>query len=292
MNGHPERNLVFNADHWTDNVSHGELLRAGINQKLEINDINRADFLIQGAVNGNYSDYAHIPWDLGFIHNYSAGSSSSASSQTSSSSSTSSSAQTVPGKIEAENYTAMSGVQTEACSEGTLDVGYIDTGDWMDYNVNVQQAGTYTVELRVADIYSSGKIDILTGGSTLASVAVPNTGGWQTWTTITASINLSAGTQVIRIYASGSPWNLNWMNFTLNSSSSTSSTSSSSSSSSSSRISLSSSSSSSSISSSSSTGSYVNETAPFSYDGAGEYPLADEQYPILHQLLEPGCSGY
>jgi hypothetical protein len=36
------RNIVFDADHWTDNVSHGEIVRAGVNQKLEISDINRA----------------------------------------------------------------------------------------------------------------------------------------------------------------------------------------------------------------------------------------------------------
>ncbi|MBP2629615.1 MAG: hypothetical protein H6Q70_243 [Firmicutes bacterium] len=65
-----QHNLKFNADHWTDNVSHGELLRAGTNQKLEISNINRVDFLIQGVVNGNYGDYVKTPWDLGVIHNY------------------------------------------------------------------------------------------------------------------------------------------------------------------------------------------------------------------------------
>ncbi|HJW15682.1 MAG TPA: carbohydrate-binding protein, partial [Flavisolibacter sp.] len=33
-------------------------------------------------------------------------------------------------RIEAENWSAMSGVLTENCSEGTLDVGWIDNGDW------------------------------------------------------------------------------------------------------------------------------------------------------------------
>jgi len=65
-----QHNLSFNSDHWTDNVSHGELLRAGTNQKLEINNINQADFLIQGVVNGSYGDYVNTPWDLGVIHNY------------------------------------------------------------------------------------------------------------------------------------------------------------------------------------------------------------------------------
>jgi hypothetical protein len=63
-------NLKYNADQWTTNVSHGELIRAGYNQKLEINDINRVDFLIQGTTNTS-GDYQKIIWDLGVIHNYS-----------------------------------------------------------------------------------------------------------------------------------------------------------------------------------------------------------------------------
>src|SRR6476469_9482466 len=51
-------------------------------------------------------------------------------------------------RIEAESYSAMSGVQAEACGEGGQNVGYISTGDWMDYNVNVPAAGTYQVNFR------------------------------------------------------------------------------------------------------------------------------------------------
>jgi hypothetical protein len=63
-------NLVYNADRWTDNVSHGEFIRAGVNQRLEITDINRVDFLIQGTTQLSCCPYQQIPWDLGIIHNY------------------------------------------------------------------------------------------------------------------------------------------------------------------------------------------------------------------------------
>ena len=62
-------NLTYNADVWTTHVSHGEIIRAGYNQKLEIEDINRADFLIQGSTNINMT-YQQIIWDLGVIRNY------------------------------------------------------------------------------------------------------------------------------------------------------------------------------------------------------------------------------
>ena len=58
----------------------------------------------------------------------------------------------------------MAGIQTEACAEGTLDVGWIDTGDWFEYNINVQTAGSYIVEYRVASQFATGKVALIVGG--------------------------------------------------------------------------------------------------------------------------------
>jgi hypothetical protein len=66
-------NLVYNADRWTTSVSHGDIIRAGVNQRLEINDINRVDFLIQGTTQLSCCPYQQIPWDLGIIRNYTSG---------------------------------------------------------------------------------------------------------------------------------------------------------------------------------------------------------------------------
>lgn len=64
-------NLFFGADHWTDQVSHVEALRAGTDEKMGIDNINHCDILIQGVTKEGYSgDYANIAYDLGFIHNY------------------------------------------------------------------------------------------------------------------------------------------------------------------------------------------------------------------------------
>jgi fibronectin type 3 domain-containing protein len=68
--------LIFNADHWTDQVSHGEILRAGKNEKLEISDIGRCEILIQGVTDENYipgGDYAASLYDLGLIRRCPAG---------------------------------------------------------------------------------------------------------------------------------------------------------------------------------------------------------------------------
>jgi hypothetical protein len=110
----------------------------------------------------------------------------------------------------------MSGVQTEATTDtgGGLNVGWIDAGDWMDYNVNVSTAGSYTVGFRMASGASGGTIQLRnSGGTVLCSAIVGGTGGWQTWTTVNATATLPAGTQTLRLHASTGGYNINWVQF-------------------------------------------------------------------------------
>jgi hypothetical protein len=123
----------------------------------------------------------------------------------------------IPGTVEAENYTAMSGIQTETTTDagGGLDVGYIDAGDWLDYKVNVQTAGTYKIQYRVASQNGGGSIQLKKDSTTiLATTAVPATGDWQAWTTVTDSVVLAGGEQTLRIQAPVGGYNINWISFT------------------------------------------------------------------------------
>jgi hypothetical protein len=63
-------NLRFLAENWTGQVSHVEAIRSGVDDKMEIDNIDRCQLLIQGVPNGNYGDYGNIPYDLGVIRNY------------------------------------------------------------------------------------------------------------------------------------------------------------------------------------------------------------------------------
>ena len=125
----------------------------------------------------------------------------------------------IPGKIEAEDYSAQSGIQTESTSDvgGGLNVGWTNTGDWMDYVVDVASAGTYTVDFRVASNVNNIKFDLKKGSSVLTTVNSATTGGWQTWKTVSKTVTLSAGVQTLRIEVTGNGWNINWMEFTATS---------------------------------------------------------------------------
>ena len=136
-----------------------------------------------------------------------------------SSGNTGSTYQSVPGTIQAESYSSMLGVATETTTDagGGLDVGWIGLGDWMSYNVNVASAGTYTVNFRVSSALTGASFKMQdANGNVLTTVNVPNTGGWPTWTTLSATVTLPAGTQTLTIVSlSANGFNFNWMQFAL-----------------------------------------------------------------------------
>jgi hypothetical protein len=122
-------------------------------------------------------------------------------------------------KIEAENFSSMSGIQTEPTSDagGGLNVGWQDNNDWMDYNVNLNSAGTYTVNFRVSSMFNGAQFQLRnSSGAVLATVTVPNTGNFQSWQTVSSSVSLPAGLQTLRIYtiAANGGWNINWWSIT------------------------------------------------------------------------------
>jgi chitinase len=126
----------------------------------------------------------------------------------------------IPGTIQAESYCQMSGIQTETTTDtgGGQNVGYIDAGDYMAYRVNIPSTGTYTIQYRVASQSGGGSIrfERLGGGTTFGTIAVGATGGWQTWTTISHSVQLTAGQQDVAIAAASGGFNINWFNISGN----------------------------------------------------------------------------
>jgi endo-1,3-1,4-beta-glycanase ExoK len=113
--------------------------------------------------------------------------------------------------LEAENFNEVGGSVT--VSGGT--VGYIDAGEWLKYvNVNIPQTGTYKVEYRVASALTTAQFTLDRNGVGLATISVPNTGGWGTYQVITHNVTLNAGLQNLAIYANSGGFNIDWIKFT------------------------------------------------------------------------------
>ena len=142
----------------------------------------------------------------------------------------------IPGRIQAEDYdiggegvayhdttSGNSGnqyrtenVDIETCGEGGYNVGWIASGEWLEYVVNVAYSGTYNVTVRVASQTAGGNLHIELGGvNVTGTMNFAATGGWQTWTTVAKNnVVLSAGQQIMRISMDSGDWNINWIEFT------------------------------------------------------------------------------
>jgi hypothetical protein len=111
-------------------------------------------------------------------------------------------------------------IEATTDSGGGYDVGWTKATEWLNYTVNVATAGTYTLEARVASSGAGGTFHIEANGvDKTGPMTIPNTGGWQSWTTISKEISLSAGAQVWRLVidsagAGGAVGNFNYLRLT------------------------------------------------------------------------------
>lgn len=100
-------------------------------------------------------------------------------------------------------YRPNEGVDLESTgdADGGYDVAWTHTGEYLKYSVSVAADGKYNFNTRVAN-YGSGatfhwEVD---GVNVTGELAVPDTGNFQTWTTVTApATTLTQGTHVLRL---------------------------------------------------------------------------------------------
>lgn len=103
-------------------------------------------------------------------------------------------------------------VDIEPSSLGAYDIGWTADGEWLAYSVTVAAAGNYVVQLTVASPYSTGRIHASFGATSTATLTVPNTGGWQNWTTVSTPVTLAAGAQVMKVVFDTGGFNLAGIN--------------------------------------------------------------------------------
>jgi hypothetical protein len=118
-------------------------------------------------------------------------------------------------------YRPAEGVDLAACTDGAgcYDVGWAKAGEWLLYTVSVPTAGTYTLQVRVASAGAGGTFHVeLNGTNKTGALTVPNTGGWDTWQTVSKTVTLDAGWQALKLVmdttgATGYVGNFNYLKF-------------------------------------------------------------------------------
>ncbi len=106
-------------------------------------------------------------------------------------------------------------IETAGGTEGEYNISYILQGEWLEYTVNVVSTGVYNLDLRIA-ADGDGKVFHIEfdGKDVTGPIAIPNTGGWQSWETITLNgISLNEGKHVMRLAFDASYMNLNYLQF-------------------------------------------------------------------------------
>ncbi|MBK8806282.1 MAG: glycoside hydrolase family 11 protein [Bacteroidales bacterium] len=120
------------------------------------------------------------------------------------------------------NFRTTEDVDIENCTDaGTgYNLGYTVAGEWTEYTVDVKSAGLYDLDIRAACEGTGRTISITAKDKSIAAnLAIPSTGGWQTWQTVSVKgIQLEAGVQIIRVTIGATDYvNLNKMTFTAQS---------------------------------------------------------------------------
>ncbi|KAA3616463.1 MAG: T9SS C-terminal target domain-containing protein [Calditrichaeota bacterium] len=124
--------------------------------------------------------------------------------------------QMIPGKIEAEDFDENNGFGLEGTSDtgGGENLGWSDRGDYVDYNVIVPVAGTYTIRYRFSALNSGSKLiaEYIKDEKTtlLHLVTFPATAGWQNWQIAEKEAQFPAGEYVLRLRVLDGGFNLNW----------------------------------------------------------------------------------
>lgn len=79
-------------------------------------------------------------------------------------------------------------------------IGWIKAGEWLEYTVHVGTAGAYSVSMPVSHPGVGGTLHVAWDGVDVSgAMTVPNTASWEINQNISATMNLSAGTHVMRI---------------------------------------------------------------------------------------------
>ena len=151
----------------------------------------------------------------------------------------------LPGKIEAENFDIPgTGKENKTYSENDSDdhgienggtsyregtgvdiykkatgyvVGYNQEGEWLEYTVNVKEAGDYTMIASVATDNSTSGFTLSVDGNSVAEVPLSGT-SWDEFVDVKTKVTLPAGEHILRMTVTGSWFDVDYFAFSNGSS--------------------------------------------------------------------------
>lgn len=142
----------------------------------------------------------------------------------------------IPGTVEAENYDK--GGPDEAYGDSDeknegdakyrtddyvdivkagngMAVGYTTTSEWLEYTIDVAEAGQYDVEASMSCGSGDPSIDLSVNGKKLATLkGTGKSNDWDTYSSAKGTVELNAGKQILKVNIKAANTNLDYIKFT------------------------------------------------------------------------------
>ena len=94
-------------------------------------------------------------------------------------------------------------------------VGYTTTSEWLEYTIDVAEAGKYDVEASMSCGSGDPTIDLSVDGKKLASLTgTGKNNDWDTYASAKGSVELSAGKQILKVSIKAANTNVDYIKFT------------------------------------------------------------------------------
>ena len=91
-------------------------------------------------------------------------------------------------------------------------VGYNQSGEWLEYTVNIKEAGDYTMFASVATDNSTASFTLSVDDKSVAEVPVSGS-SWDDFVKVKANVTLPAGEHILRFTVTGDWFDIDYMNF-------------------------------------------------------------------------------
>lgn len=106
-------------------------------------------------------------------------------------------------------------VDITTVDEGGFKVGWTETGEWMDYTVDVTETGAYVMILRYGTSNANGRLHLEMDSKPVVGSALilPSSGSFATYRDISSTIQLTAGRHILKIYYDYANFDLRFLKF-------------------------------------------------------------------------------